>query len=235
MMKLKDLITMYDEIKKKEGDNAYKLITKIFKDAKKRHKKDFLNGKTAQNAKKQGRTPDHEQSWKAFKGKNLEGLILHILEDQIKSIGLKIIKGSYFENNKSLDKELSQVRRNVLVDFGEFGYHLPDVDLIIYNPSDCRVLAVISLKVSLRERATQTGYWKMKLSADKLTNKIKVYFFTLDEDGSLTIKKPAKKARAIVETDTDGCYVLSKTNIENSAKVKTFDKFIGDISKLKKS
>lgn len=235
MMKLKDLITMYDEIKKKEGDNAYKSITMMLKKAKKRHKKDFLNGKTAQNAKKQGRTPDHEQSWKAFKGKNLEGLILHILEDQIKSIGLKIIKGSYFENNKSLDKELSQVRRNVLVDFGEFGYHLPDVDLIIYNPSDCRVLAVISLKVSLRERATQTGYWKMKLSADKLTNKIKVYFFTLDEDGSLTIKKPAKKARAIVETDTDGCYVLSKTNIENSAKVKTFDKFIGDISKLKKS
>jgi type II restriction enzyme len=50
----------------------------------------------------------------------------------------------------------------------------------------------------------------------------------------LTIKHPTKKGRAIVEIDTDGCYVLSETNIEESDKVKMFDKFIPDLKRLMK-
>jgi len=45
----------------------------------------------------------------------------------------------------------------------------------------------------------------------------------------MTVKKPAKKGRAIVETDTDGGYVMSEKNIEESAHVKKFDRFIVDI------
>jgi type II restriction enzyme len=94
---------------------------------------------------------------------------------------------------------------------------------------------VLSSKVTLRERVTQTGYWKLKLLADPLTNHIKVYFITLDEDGTLISKKPAKKGRAIVETDTDGCYILSETVIEESEKVKAFEHFISDLQKLQES
>ena len=66
-----------------------------------------------------------------------------------------------------------------------------------------------------------------------LTDKqIKVYFVTPDEDETLTTRNPAKKGRAIVEVDTDGSYVLSETNIEESSKVKMFDKFIEDLKKL---
>jgi type II restriction enzyme len=74
----------------------------------------------------------------------------------------------------------------------------------------------------------------MKLASDKATKHIKVYFVTPDEDGTLTMKKPTKKGRAIVEVDTDGSYVLSETNIEESDKVKMFDKFIDDLKKLLK-
>jgi len=42
-----------------------------------------------------------------------------------------------------LGKELSQVKRNLAIDYGEFGLHLPDVDIVIYNPQNCKVLAVI--------------------------------------------------------------------------------------------
>ena len=59
------------------------------------------------------------------------------------------------------------VKRNLLVDYGEFGAHLPDVDIVIYEPETCKVIAVISSKVTLRERIAQTGYWKIKLSKDK--------------------------------------------------------------------
>jgi type II restriction enzyme len=126
------------------------------------------------------------------------------------------------------------VKRNLTVDYGEFGLHLPDVDLIIYDPKTSKVVAVLSSKVTLRERIAQTGYWKIKLASDKATKHIKVYFVTPDEDGTLTIKKPTKKGRAIVEVDTDGSYVLSETNIEESDKVKMFDKFIDDLKKLLK-
>lgn len=120
----------------------------------------------------------------------------------------------------------------MLVDYGDLGAHLPDVDLIIYNPSTSKVIAVLSSKVTLRERIAQTAYWKIKLASDKVTQHIKVYFVTPDEDGTLTLKKPTKKGRAIVEIDVDGSYVLSKKNIEESSKVKMFDTFIDDLKKL---
>ncbi len=122
----------------------------------------------------------------------------------------------------------------MIVDYGEFGAHLPDVDLIIFDPRTSKVVAVLSSKVTLRERVAQTGYWKIKLASDQATKHIKVYFVTPDEDGTLTIKSPTKKGRAIVEIDTDGGYVLSETNIEESEKVKMFDKFIDDLKKLLK-
>ena len=235
-MNLADLIKLYEEMKKKYGVTTYKYISKLLKDAKEKHKKDFINSKTAKVAVDDGRIPDHEQSWRAFKGKNLEKLILHIIKDEVESLELKIADGNTLErtNSSNLSKELSQVKRNLLVDFGEFGHHLPDVDLIIYNPATCRVIAVISSKVTLRERIAQTGYWKIKLSSDAVTKHIKVFFVTPDEDATLSIKKPAKKGRAIVEADTDGSYIMSEAKVEESDKVKMFDKFIEDLKKLLK-
>lgn len=147
-----------------------------------------------------------------------------------------MVNGNSLErtNGSNLSKELSLVKRNLIVDYGEFGSHLPDVDLIIYHPKTSEVVAVLSSKVTLRERIAQTGYWKIKLASDEATKHIKVYFVTPDEDGTLKVKKPTKKGRAIVEVDTDGSYVLSETNIEESDKVKMFDKFIDDLKKLLK-
>jgi len=192
--------------------------------------------KKAQEKIKKGGVPDHEQSWRAFKGKNLEKIIIYILKDVINNLGLEVVDGNKLEktNSANLSKELSLVKRNLLVDYGEFGLHMPDVDIIIFDLKTSKVIAVLSSKVTLRERIAQTGYWKIKLASDEATKHIKVYFVTPDEDGTLTIKKPTKKGRAIVEVDTDGSYVLSETNIEESNKVKMFDKFIDDLKKLLK-
>ena len=225
-MQFSDLVKLYEEKKKKFGAETYKHISTLLREAKKLHKKDWLRHPTANK--------DHEQSWRAFKGKNLEKLIVHIISDEVKALGLKIVDGNALERTKAenLPRELSQVKRNLLIDYGEFGSHLQDVDIIIYSPETSKVIAVLSSKVTLRERIAQTGYWKIKLSSDQATKHIKVYFVTPDEDGTLTIKTPAKKGRAIVEVDTDGSYVLSETKIEESGKVKMFDKFIEDLKVL---
>jgi len=222
-MTIQDLIKIYETKKKKYGIEAYRHISNVLKEAKEQHGKDFTGD-------------DHEQSWRAFKGKNLEKLIEYIITDEVHALSLQVVNGNSLErtNGSNLSKELSVVKRNLTVDYGEFGLHLPDVDLIIYDPKTSKVVAVLSSKVTLRERIAQTGYWKIKLASDKATKHIKVYFVTPDEDGTLTIKKPTKKGRAIVEVDTDGSYVLSETNIEESDKVKMFDKFIDDLKKLLK-
>jgi type II restriction enzyme len=153
----------------------------------------------------------------------------HILDKEVGEMGLKMISGNKLKSNQ-LPPPLDRVKRNLLVDYGEHGMHLPDADLVIIDPDDGAVIAVVSVKSSLRERITQTGYWKLKLLNSPITRDIKMYFLTLDDDGILTKRTtPAKKPRAIAEVDTDGSYVLSEAIIEESERVKMFDKFILDL------
>ncbi|MBI5061808.1 MAG: DNA modification methylase [Candidatus Aenigmarchaeota archaeon] len=225
-MEFKDLVKIYEKKKQKFGNEAYKHISELLKEAKEIHKRDWSKNPTP--------NMDHEQSWRAFKGKNLEKIVIHIIKDEVESLGLKIVDGNKLERTtgNNLSDELNHVKRNILIDYGEFGAHLPDVDIIIYNPINYEVIAVISSKVTLRERIAQTGYWKIKLGQDKITKHIKVFFITPDEDKTLNIKTPAKKGRAIVEIDTDGSYIMSEEEIDESAKVKKFDKFISDLKVL---
>ena len=94
--------------------------------------------------------------------------------------------------------------------------HLPDADLIIYNPENYQDIIILSIKSTMRDRVAQTGYWKLKLMQSPLTEKTLVYFITLDEDGDLNRTKSYRKPRAIVEVDTDSCYVLTEETIEIS-------------------
>ncbi len=225
-MKFQDLIKLYEKKKEQYKTDAFKHISELLREAKELHKKDWQKSPTPNK--------DHEQSWRAFKGKNLEKLVVHIIKDELENLGLKIVEGNTLErkNSNNLSEELNRVKRNLLIDYGEFGSHLPDVDIIIYEPKTREVIAVLSSKVTLRERIAQTGYWKIKLSQDKITKHIKVFFVTPDEDKTLSIRKPAKKGRAIVEVDTDGSYVMSEEEIEESNKVKKFDKFLVDLKNL---
>jgi len=225
-MKFEDLLKLYEEKKKVYGESVYEHISEILREAKELHRRDWEASPTPMG--------DHEQSWRAFKGKNLEKLILHIIKQEVEELGLKVVEGNVLERatGDKLSEELSKVKRNLAVDYGEFGLHLPDVDIIIYEPNSCRVVAAISSKVTLRERIAQTGYWKLKLSQNDVTKHIKVFFITPDEDGTLKTRKPAKKGRAIVEVDTDGSYVMNEEEVEESEKVKKFDKFIQDLREL---
>lgn len=224
-MNFEDLKILYLDKRKQYGDEAYKHISELLKEAKVIHKRDWLQNPTPSG--------DHEQSWRAFKGKNLEKLIQFIITEEVEGLGLKVVNGNKLERSTNLTKDLSQVKRNLAIDYGEFGLHLPDIDIVIYHTKSYKVLAVISSKVTLRERIAQTGYWKLKLLQDEATKHIRVYFITPDEDGTLTYRTPPiKKGRAIVEVDLDGSYVLTEEEIEESDKVKLFENFIDDLKRL---
>ena len=76
-MKLTDLIVMYENKKKLYGDKAYLHISEIFEEARERYRSEYLSSPRAARLRTQGKTPDAEQSWKAFKGKNFEKLRYH--------------------------------------------------------------------------------------------------------------------------------------------------------------
>lgn len=178
---------------------------------------------------------DAEQSWKPFKGSLLEEVILDYIIFEAEKIGLKTIKGKNLEKktNERLGECLSLVKRSIAIDYGEFGLHLPDADIVIYDPEKCKAVAIISSKTTLRERIAETGYWYLKLKSDKITENIKVFFVTLDEDGDLTVKFPSKKGRAIAETDTDGTFVITTLSIEEGEKVKKIEKILNELRRLK--
>ena len=227
-MTIQDIIQIYENYKKTHDDKAYKYISKILSEAKKIHYKDFLKKPTPKK--------DHEQSWKGFKGHALEKLIDHILKEKIAEMELQLVAGKKFENTlpKNLSLELQKVKKNLSIDFGSFGFHIPDVDLVIYDPADAKVIAVLSSKSTLRERIAQSGYWNFKIKNYSLTKHIKVFFVSPDEDGNFTEDKNMNKSRAIVEMDLDGAYIMTEKTVKESEKIKTFDKFIDDLKKLLK-
>jgi type II restriction enzyme len=72
-MKFEDLKDLYLKKKKQFGAETYKHISELLKETKKIHKQDWSKNPTPNG--------DHEQSWRAFKGKNLKRLVQLIMEN----------------------------------------------------------------------------------------------------------------------------------------------------------
>lgn len=170
--------------------------------------------------------------WHALKGKRFEERIQHLLTAPIEALGVKVISLQELEGGESLSPELEAVKRNLSVNFGEFGFYLPDVDTVIYDPKNSKVIAVILSEVTSGWRIAKASYWKSKLLASKVTAHIKVYFVTLDRDEFLASTFLARKERAIAENELDCTYVLTAAILEESDKVKSFEHFVRDFRQL---
>ena len=167
------------------------------------------------------------QSWVSFLGHNLEKVFENLIEDFCKENNLKVTKDKELKS-KNLSQELSEVKRLISVNFGEY-LLLPDADIIIYKLNPIKILAILSIKNSFRERYTETPYWKLKLVQDKVTKDIKVFMVTPDKDNEISNKN--KKARIVMEYELDGIY-LAKEKFEKSDKVKSINELIKDLKGL---
>lgn len=233
-MDFEDLKNMYDEKRRIYGDKAYLHVSGMFEEAREHYKQQYRESERAKKKIAQGKAIDPEQSWKGFKGKNFEKLILYIIQSDLTTRKIKCIPG-FWLNRKRLPEELSKVYRNLIVRYGKYPL-LPDADLVVYDPSTSKVLGIISCKITLRERIAQTAYWKLKLASDPATMHIKGWFVTTDEDGDLVkgLDEPSKRGavrnRIIVEYELDSAYTLREAT--ESDKVKPFPKLIDDLRRL---
>ncbi len=204
----------------KNNPDAHNYISDFFAAVKEKHRADFLQRKP---------NGDHGQSWRSWKGKNFEKLVLFIVEQQIQVIGqLKAIPGSELEKELK-DERLSRIKRNIVVDFGVVGCFVPDADIVIYSEEDESIKAIISCKITLRERIAQTAFWKLKLNDNPVTEKIRTFFVTPDEDGTLDIDR-SSKGKAIVVNDIDAVYVL-KQGFPEHYNIYTLDKLVSELKK----
>lgn len=173
------------------------------------------------------------QSWVAFVGHQLEDLIVLFLEDFITKNNLRMIKGDILKRGQ-LNHELNIVYRKILVRFNEHAF-LPDADIVIYKKydDDIKVLAILSVKNSFRERYTETPYWKLKLMQDEVTRPIKVFMITPDNDDEVShIRRTGPpKARVIMEYELDSIY-LAREDFDGSTKVKGLGQLLKDLEDL---
>ena len=199
-----DLQDLYDEEVKrnpKAYENLPVFLEKVEKLYVREKEKDDFKG-------------DMGQSWRSWNGQNFEKPMIHILSRLIDDAGipLELIRGSILEKQQN-DSMLGRVKRNILVDLGIYGCHMPDADIVVYDPSDASVKAIISCKISLRERIAQTAYWKLRLRSCPVTRHIKMFFLTPDKDKTLENEK-IDKSKAIVLHELDVAYILRENFVE---------------------
>jgi type II restriction enzyme len=221
IMTFEDVLKIYEDEKLKNPD-SFSFVKNIFAEVKEKYK---------EKAAKIGK--DANQSWNSWSGHNLEKLITHIVKDYILTIEPRIgIVGDNELRKTKLNYEHDRIRRNVEIFYKKYSI-LPDADIIIYDRSNCNVIAILSCKASLRERVAQAAYWKVKLQSSQVTEGILYYLVSTDNDGDFVkIGEDIERNRIIVEEgEIDGAYIF-RDDVPESDKVKHFHKLFDDLKRL---
>ncbi|XNZ29983.1 BsaWI family type II restriction enzyme [Helicobacter pylori] len=207
----------------------YKFLQVFYAQEKER----FLNSKISdymkRNKSKEEASILARQGFVSTVGRALEKIIELLLKDfciknNVKMTNDKILRA------KRINGELDKVKRALLVHFGEYSV-LPDIILYQTNKDTIKILAILSVKNSFRERFTETPYWKLKLLQSPVTSHIKVFMITPDNDDEISFKDKPKKARIVMEHELDSLY-LAKSHFDQSPKIKGIENLLEDLKRL---
>ncbi len=146
----------------REYPEPYKFLQVFYAQEKER----FLNSKISdyikQNKSKEEASILARQGFVSTIGRALEKIIELLLKDfciknNVKMTNDKILRA------KRINGELDRVKRALLVHFGEYSV-LPDGDIILYqtNKDNVKILAILSVKNSFRERFTKDALLEIK-------------------------------------------------------------------------
>ncbi|GAA8575247.1 BsaWI family type II restriction enzyme [Helicobacter pylori] len=175
----------------KEQPEPYKFLQVFYMQEKERFLNDRMNDYIKQNKSKEEASILARQGFVSTIGRVLEKIIELLLKDfciknNVKMTNDKVLRA------KHINGELDRVKRALLVHFGEYSV-LPDIVLYQTNKDNVKILAILSVKNSFRERFTETPYWKLKLLQSPITSHIKVFMITPDNDDEISFKDRPKK------------------------------------------
>jgi len=121
-----------------------------------------------------------DQAWKSCRGLLYERVVFKTLkqiinkDDELKK-KFEVITGEEGVKEEFLKEQI------VIRNWNEIW---PDADILLINKKDSRIKAIISCKTSLRERLTETAFWKREIE-ERHGSKIFVIFITSDKDEEL--------------------------------------------------
>ncbi|WQZ54975.1 endonuclease [Helicobacter pylori] len=228
-MSLADIILERFKDFMREQPEPYKFLQVFYAQEKER----FLNSKISdyikQNKSKEEASILARQGFVSAVGRALEKIIELLLKDFCIKNNVKMTNDKTLRA-KRINGELDRVKRALLVHFGEYSV-LRDIILYQTNKDNVKILAILSVKNSFRERFTETPYWKLKLLQSPVTSHIKVFMITPDNDEEISFKNKPKKARIVMEHELDGLY-LAKSHFDQSPKIKGIENLLEDLKRL---
>ncbi|WP_367688695.1 BsaWI family type II restriction enzyme [Helicobacter pylori] len=226
-MSLADIILERFKDFMREHPEPYKFLQVFYAQEKERFLNQKMNDYIKQNKSKEEASILARQGFVSTIGRVLEKIIELLLKDfciknNVKMTNDKILRA------KRINGELDRVKRALWVHFGGYSV-LPDI--ILYQTDSIKILAILSVKNSFRERFTETPYWKLKLLQSPVTSHIKVFMITPDNDDEISFKDKPKKARIVMEYELDGLY-LAKSHFDQSPKIKGIENLLEDLKRL---
>ncbi|QQX49150.1 BsaWI family type II restriction enzyme [Helicobacter pylori] len=230
-MSLADIILERFKDFMREQPEPYKFLQVFYAQEKERFLNDKMNDYIKQNKSKEEASILARQGFVSAIGRVLEKIIELLLKDFCTKNNVKMTNDKILRA-KRINGELDRVKRALLVHFGGYSV-LPDGDIVLYqtNKDNIKILAILSVKNSFRERFTETPYWKLKLLQSPITSHIKVFMITPDNDGEISFKDKPKKARIVMEHELDGLY-LAKSHFDQSSKIKGIENLLEDLKRL---
>lgn len=123
-----------------------------------------------------------DQAWKTCKGSLYEYAVFKYIQ--------QIING----NTKLRDKIVVLMGDDALIPHKDqiviknWSEIFPDVDILIIERNTNFIIAILSCKTSLRERLTETAFWRRELEKTRDMKEIKLVFITTDKDNELRIE-----------------------------------------------
>ncbi|WQV50445.1 endonuclease [Helicobacter pylori] len=228
-MSLADMILERFKDFMREYPEPYKFLQVFYAQEKERFLNHKMNDYIKRNKSKEETSILARQGFVSAVGRALEKIIELLLKDFCIKNNVKMTNDKTLRA-KRINGELDKVKRALLVHFGGYSV-LPDGDIILYQTDNIKILAILSVKNSFRERFTETPYWKLKLLQSPITSHIKVFMITPDNDDEISFKNKPKKARIVMEHELDGLY-LAKSHFDQSPKIKGIENLLEDLKRL---
>ncbi len=146
----------------REYPEPYKFLQVFYAQEKERFLNHKMNDYIKQNKSKEEASILARQGFVSAVGRALEKIIEFLLKDFCIKNNVKMTNDKTLRA-KRINGELDRVKRALLVHFGEYSV-LPDGDIILYqtNKDSIKILAILSVKNSFRERFTKDALLEIK-------------------------------------------------------------------------
>lgn len=153
---VKDFLTLVQDFENISERNLRKLLDKYYKNSRSR-----------------------DQAWRTCKGSLYEYAVFKAIEQIISS------DASLKNNFIVLAGDEALIRYKDKFVIKNWCDIYPDADILIVEKDSGNVRVIVSCKTSLRERLTETAFWKRELERNPLTKEVKLVFVTTDKDNEL--------------------------------------------------